>query len=269
MTVEELFHAGNLFAAIEQSNNEVKTHPADTRLRSFLFYLLCFAGDYQRAERQLDVIAHQDTTAEIGAQVYRNILIAEQARWQLFSHGLPPKFLADPPPYARLHLEAITQLRENKPVKARSLLEEAAEVWPQLTGEVNGQPFSDLQDADAFFGPFLEVITQDTYVWLPFEQIHHLQIPLPKTPSDLLWPQVTIEMRDGVQGEMFVPVLYTGSSDHADERVKLGRMTDWRDVGEELARGMGQHLFLVDGEEKALLEIREIKFDIRAAESET
>ena len=74
MTAEELLKAGHLSAAVEQLNQEVRSRPTDIQRRTFLFELLCFAGDYQRAERQLDVLGHQSATAEIGVQVYRHIL---------------------------------------------------------------------------------------------------------------------------------------------------------------------------------------------------
>ena len=95
MTAKELLDAGHLSAAVEQVNQEVRLHPIDSRLRTFLFELLCFAGDFQRAERQLDVISQQDAKAEVGVQVYRNVLIAEKARRRLFAEGLCPRFLFD------------------------------------------------------------------------------------------------------------------------------------------------------------------------------
>jgi type VI secretion system protein ImpE len=96
MKAKELLDAGHLDAAIEQLNQEVKSHPTDSRQRTFLFELLCFAGDYQRAARQLDVIGQQQA-AEVGVQVYRDILVAETARRRLFAEGLRPRFLFDTP----------------------------------------------------------------------------------------------------------------------------------------------------------------------------
>jgi len=51
MTAEEFLKAGHLSAAVEQLNHEVRSRPTDSQRRTFLFELLCFAGDYQRAER--------------------------------------------------------------------------------------------------------------------------------------------------------------------------------------------------------------------------
>ena len=51
-----LLDAGNLTAAIEAATREVKAHPADVAARTFLFELLLFAGEWERALKQLDVV---------------------------------------------------------------------------------------------------------------------------------------------------------------------------------------------------------------------
>ena len=264
MTVEELLQAGHLSAAIEQLNQEVRSRPADIQRRTFLFELLCFAGDYQRAERQLDVIGHQSATAEVGVQVYRNILTAEAARQRLFTEGLRPDFLFDPPSYVLWHLQALNRLRENQPTEADALLAQAASARVPLQGQLDGVPFSDFRDGDDLFAPLLEVIVYNRYVWLPFEHVKQLHLSAPKRLRDLLWLPATLEAHSGPVGEVFLPVLYAGSHTHADELVKLGRMTDWLDVGAGLARGLGQRLFFSDGQERAMLEVRELTFTTAA-----
>jgi type VI secretion system protein ImpE len=266
MRAKELFDAGHLSAAIEQLNQELRSHPTDSHLRTFLFELLCFAGDYQRAERQLDVIGGQEAKAEVGVQVYRNVLAAESARRRLFSEGLRPNFLFDAPPYVHLHLEAVNRLRQGNPTEAVALLEQSDNSRPHLKGRVEGQPFDEFRDGDDLMAPFLEVIAHNAYVWLPFEQIKHLTISVPKRLRDLLWIPATLESRQGPVGEVFLPVLYAGSSEHADDQVKLGRMTDWQAVADGLALGVGQHLFFIDGQDRGMLEIRDIEFEAESTE---
>ncbi|RMF89389.1 MAG: SciE type virulence protein [Nitrospinota bacterium] len=261
MKAKEFLDAGQLSAAIEQLTGEVKSHPTDTQRRTFLFELLCFAGEYQRAIRHLEVIAHQSTGAAVGVQVYRNILVAEEARRRLFSDGLQPHLLFDPPPYLSLHLAAINRLREQQPAEAKALLDQAEQARPPLRGEVDGTPFQDFRDGDDLMAPLLEVIVHDRYIWLPFEQIKHLQISPPKRLRDLLWIPATLETHPAPIGEVFLPVLYAGSCDHADDRVRLGRMTDWKVTEGGPVLGVGQRLFLIDDQDRAMLEVREIKFE--------
>ncbi len=238
MTAEELLHAGHLSAALEQLNHEVRSRPTDSQRRTFLFELLCFAGDYQRAERQLDVLGQQSATVEIGVQVYRHILTAEQTRHRLFSEGLQPQ----------------------PPAEAVALLEQSQRSQPPLRGSLEGQPFTEWRDGDDLLAPFLEVIVHNKYIWLPFEQIKRLHITPPKRLRDLLWVPATLEAHSGPVGEVFLPVLYPESHRHADDRVKLGRTTDWQDRGEGVTLGAGQHLFFVDGQDRGMLEMREIEF---------
>ena len=263
---KDMLDAGDLQGAIDQMTSEVKSTPLDTERRTFLFEVLCFAGDFDRAERQLEVIATQSVRTEVGVQVYHNNIKAERERRRLFSDGLQPHFLSEPPAYVDLHVDAINRLREGNLAGARALLDRAEEERPALAGKLNGREFQDFRDYDDFVGSVLEVIVRNEYVWLPFEQIRRIELSEPKQLRDLLWAPARIEAADGTIGEVFIPTLYVNSNEHANNQVKLGRMTDWKDVGEGLCMGAGLRLFLVDDEDKALLGIRSVEFNPVAAE---
>src|SRR5918992_1311807 len=98
-TAKELLDAGRLQAAIDEVTSRVKANPNDTAQRISLFELLLFAGNWDRAERQVDVIAHQSMEAGLGVQVYRNNIKSERDRSRLFSDGLRPHFIGVPPAY--------------------------------------------------------------------------------------------------------------------------------------------------------------------------
>jgi len=257
----QLLSSGQLTTALDELNREVKADPVDIRRRTMLFELLCFAGDYTRAERQLDVIAQQDANADIGAQLYRNALSAERLRSRLRSDGLAPSFILDPPPFAALHLEAFNRLREGRAGEARELLERAAETEDAVGGKMNGQPFADISDGDPLLSPFLELIIHDRYVWLPFVQIKRLTVAAPKKLRDLMWIPAELESIDGPIGAAFIPVLYCGSSSHDDDQVRLGRATDWKDAGAGLMRGFGQRILFIDDNERAVLQLGEVEFN--------
>jgi protein involved in temperature-dependent protein secretion len=50
--------------------------------------------------------------------------------------------------------------------------------------------------------------------------------------------------------------------------VKLGRMTEWSELSEDLFVPSGLRLFLVDWQDKAILEMRSIEFDPVVAEQQ-
>ena len=106
----------------------------------------------------------------------------------------------------------------------------------------------------------MEVIIRADYLWLALEDIVRLEIRPPRTLRDLLWIPGKLELREQQTIDVFIPVQYYGSSDHAEDPVKLGRMTVWENVGEETNLGKGQRTFLIDGEERSLLEIRNVEF---------
>lgn len=261
MTAKELLEANHLSAAITALTQDVKKQPTDSHLRTFLFELLCFAGEYERAERQLDVIGHQNETAGIGVEVYRQLLKADKARQRWFADGLKPTFLLEAPSWIPHQLEAGNRLRAQQTEEAKALLQHVANSSSKLQGNVNGKPFTAFRDSDDRIGPVLEVFLRESYVWLPWEQIKKLSIPQPKQLRDLLWTPATLEAGDGASGDVYLPVLYVGSHSEEDDQLRLGKMTDWRGLGDGLAGGAGQKTFLVDDGEMSILEIREIEFD--------
>ena len=148
MKASELYQAGRLQEAVEAALAAVKKQPADTSLRGLLCELLCFSGDLERADKQLDAIGTQDPRAMIGVVLFRQIIRAETARGQFFSEGRVPELLGEPSPALRLHLEASIRLREGANAEAAEMLARAEQQHPQVTGRCDGEPFDGLRDPD-------------------------------------------------------------------------------------------------------------------------
>lgn len=263
-TARSLFEQGKLTAAIESLIAEVRANPTDAARRTFLFELLSFAGEWDRAERQLGALESEDLKTKMAGQVYRHNLRAMRDRRRLFADGLTPHFLSEPPAYVDLHLDAINRRREGNMAEARQTLDRAEEERPALSGRLNGREFDDLRDYDDWTAPVLEIIVQDKYTWLPFEQIKTVTVAEPKSLRDLVWLAARIEMTDSTLGEVYLPALYAGTSAHGDEQARLGRITDWREIGESLYAGVGARTLLAGEDEKALVEIRQLEFHTTA-----
>ncbi len=58
-----------------------------------------------------------------------------------------------------------------------------------------------------------------------------------------------------------IPSLYANSHKSANEQVRLGRATDWRDIGEDVYAGEGLKLFWIDGADKPILELKKIELN--------
>ena len=87
MNSQELFRAGQLADALKALSAEVRDNPTDARRRTFLFELLCFAGDYERADKQLECWVKRDRRVKLGVLLYRSALYAERQRQDLFTCG--------------------------------------------------------------------------------------------------------------------------------------------------------------------------------------
>ena len=267
MTPTELYQAGRLREAIDAQVAEVKANPTDQARRAFLFELLAFAGDLDRATRQVDA-AHYDQPDLVMASLgYRKLMESETARRRFFDDGVPPEILGEETATIKLRIEAAGLLRLGRPAEAAALIAQADEAMPPLQGKLNGKPFATFRDADDLLGGVLEVMAQGKYFWIGLEQVVALGMKAPRFPRDLLYFPARLDLASE-SGEVFLPALYPGSYRHEDDQIKLGRATDW--VGPEggPVLGVGAKMFLVDDEAVGLLEWRELLLDEPAIPAE-
>jgi len=256
-----LLESGNLKGATEAALSLVKANPTDGAARIFLFELSIFAGDWERAKRQLDVIGHQDTTAMIGSKIYEQCILAEGKRADFFSKGAKPEFLATPPDYVYGILAANNKAREGNLKEAREILDKVDEQRPAFACRVNGADAADFRDYNDLTSAILEVIIKDSYVWVPFEQIEKITFEEPKSQRDYFWRQANLETDNGTNGDVFIPALYNDSWRSPDDQIRLGKVTDWRDIGEDIYAGEGTKLFAVSGgDHKTIFDLQTIEF---------
>jgi type VI secretion system protein ImpE len=131
-----------------------------------------------------------------------------------------------------------------------------------VSGTINGRPFAELTDADSRIGARLEVFAAGRYLWLPLEHVASVRMAPPKRLRDLLWAPAEVRtgpsFRDAELGEVLLPTLSPLTADDPDDLVRLGRVTAWRELGDAEESPVGMKLWLVDGEEFPLLELREL-----------
>lgn len=261
-----LFDAGNLSEAIAAALSEVKSKPTDTTKRSFLCSLLCFAGDFERADRQLDTISKQDTKSAVSIGIWRGILRGEVARQQFYVEGRMPEFLSPPPaPREAAALKASIEIREGDVAAAAKLLDcderKSFKVAGSAEDESSTIKFEEFRDWDDITSCTLEVIASNgKFFWIPMADVHSLEFEPVTTPRDLIWRQATISVENGPDGEVYLPALYPGSAKHESDDVKLGRVTDWVEQG-DLLRGVGVRMFALGEENRQILQLKSLKFD--------
>jgi type VI secretion system protein ImpE len=230
MNARELFQAGKLNEAVQALGAEVRDNPTDVRRRTFLFELLCFQGEYDRAEKHLNILADATPDSRAGAILYFSALHAERLRKEIFEkHDYP----------------------------------QTPAIANERGGSLNGKPFETFEDADPRVGARLELFAAGAYLWIPLAHVESIETEAPKRLRDLLWMPALVRTGPAFKGtelgEVLLPVLAPLSAGRPDDNVRLGRVTEWVEVN-GMAVPFGQRVFDVDGEEVPILEIRKLEF---------
>jgi type VI secretion system protein ImpE len=230
MTAKELLANGKVREAEGVLTAALRSNPTDVQKRTILFEILCFSGQYERAGKHLGLLAQGSKEAETGAVLLFSALHAEKLRHEMFRKQEFP---------------------QEQPAKS-----------PR--GTLNGKPFESISDADPEIGARLELYAAGAYLWLPFQHLASVNIDPPRTLRDTLWTPafaLTGPSFNGTDiGQVIIPAIYPFSWKSDDETLWLGRGTEW--VGDDAGNTypVGQKMFIVDGEEVPLLEIRSLEF---------
>ncbi len=261
MTPEEFLKSGDPDAALAALQDKVRANPADPKLRIFLFQLLCVLGDWTRAITQLKLSAELDGAATMMAQTYREAIICEIYREKVFAGDKAPMIFGEPEEWLALLIEAQKVLATGQPDKAADLRARAFDAAPACSGEINGQPFQWIADADMRLGPVLEIIVNGRYFWLPFSSVGTLTMEDPSDLRDAVWTAATLGLKNGGEVAALIPTRYAGTTDRGDAAERLARATSWADAGSETFVGRGQRLLATDQSDVALMDLRSLRMD--------
>ena len=257
MHAETLIKTGDVPAALDALQAQIRATPGDARLRVFLFQLLCIAGDWTRATQQLKTCVTLDpATAPMGA-VYGAAIAAEQTRISVLRGQTPPTFDADAPSWLPVLWDALKKQAAGDAQGAETLRAMALRAAPATAGQADGHAFEWIADADARFGPVLEIILEGEYRWLPFAALRGMSLQAPQDLRDLVWAPVTLTLVCGRETGGLLPVRYPNTTPDGTSAQKLARTTDWNDAGE----GLGQRMFCTPEADLPLLALRDISFD--------
>jgi len=258
----QLFRDGSLQEAIAECSREVQSRPGQPDPRDLLSQLLCFNGEWERADKHLETLGAQipDRAPVVG--LIRHLIRAAKARQQLYDSGRVPEFLTPPPEYLQHYLQASICLREGGTEEAAHLLARAEAARPRIAGRCNGQPFQDVRDADDFTAAFLEVFsTTGKYFWIPLENIRRIQLHPIESPIDVLWRRCQIQATACPEGIVYVPQLYAGSFRAEDDSLRLGRSTEWFGPDDGPVRGIGHRILWIDDVTRPFVDIQHLEFE--------
>src|SRR5437764_1306601 len=206
MTPHEAFADGRLADAVALQEAAVATRPADPAARLFLIDLLAFAGRLREAWDHLREVQSDDPDWPAYARGVRRLLKAE---WRRSSAGRRPVVLPPPAPrHAKLRRHALLALADHRPEDPVRLTDRADATAPEISGFLDGRPFTGLRDADDRFGSVLEAFAGAGYVWFPWEAVRRVALEPADDTLDRLARPAGVRLRDGTEYAVRLPLIY-------------------------------------------------------------
>lgn len=264
MSVEEALQAGHPQEALAELQSRVRKEPAVARHRVLLFQLLAVLGQWARALGQLQVVGELDAEALPMVQTYREALRCEVFREAIFAGRKAPLLFGEPTPWVALLIEALGR-ESSDPQAAVELRARALESAPADPGSADGRPFAWFADSDGRLGPVLEAIIDGRYYWIPCERLSAVQLEAPADLRDVVWMPASLTFATGGEKVALLPARYPGLTADADGSLLLGRRTEWQETASGLVLAAGQRVYATDGDDVALYDLRDLRFDPPAA----
>jgi type VI secretion system protein ImpE len=253
---EECLKRGEPAAALARLQEQVRARPDDPKLRVFLFQLLCVLGQWDRALNQLKVASELDAAALPMAQMYGDAVRCEAVRRAVFDGRTSPMVFGRPETWLALLIESLLSAGQGDAGRARALRAQAFDAAEPSAGELNGQPFEWIADADSRLGPVLEAVISGRYYWVPFARLARVTLDPPADLRDVVWMPAQLEFENGGTAVALIPSRYPASEAAGDGLLALARRTEWEEMDSETHRGLGQRVLATDACEIPLLEVR-------------
>jgi len=255
---EQSLKNGDPVGALAQLTQQVRSAPADPKLRVFLFQLLCVLGQWDRALNQLNVASGLDPGALAMAQTYGDAVRCEAIRDDVFDGKKSPMIFGQPDQWLALLIESLLAAGHGEQDRSLQLRATAFEEAPATPGDINGEPFTWIADADSRIGPVLEAVINGRYYWVPFSRLTKVQIEAPEDLRDFVWMPAHLEFENGGESVALIPTRYAGSAASSDGLVALARKTVWEEIAPDTHRGLGQRIITTDAADVPLMEVRTI-----------
>ena len=259
MNSAELVRGARLEEALAALQGEIRAKPEDVSLRIFLFQLDCILGHFDKALGQLQVLASLNPETMLMAQIFRPVITCELLRREVFSGKRTPMVFGEPTEWIGWLIQANELLARGEHTAAADLRARAFEAAPGSAGQINGEPFEWIADADSRLGPVLEAFIEGKYYWLPICRVQKIQTPEPSDLRDLVWLPAEVTLSTGATVPAHLPVRYPGTESSTDGALRLSRRTDWQQQPGDTSVGLGQRTLATDANEYPLLQCRTIE----------
>src|SRR5690349_5208674 len=118
--------------------------------------------------------------------------------------GQPEEWLA-------LLIESLLVGAKGEAAASAALAERAFDAAPATRGQIDGEPFAWIADADSRLGPVLEAMINGRYYWIPFHRLARVSIEAPTDLRDSVWLPAHVTFANGGEQIAMIPTRYPGS----------------------------------------------------------
>jgi type VI secretion system protein ImpE len=258
---EAAIRAGDPQAALASLTTAVKAKPADPKLRVFLAQLLCVLGQWERAHTQLNVVADLDVSTQPMREMVGHALRCERLRAGVFEGKRSPMIFGHPDAWLARLIESMLQAGQGQADLSAQLAAQAFDEAPATPGQLNGEAFTWIADADSRLGPVLEAMINGRYYWIPFHRLARVSIEAPTDLRDNVWLPAHVTFANGGEQIAMIPTRYPGSERSTEAAILMARRTEWQDAGNERFFGLGQRVLVTDAGEHDLMAVRLIELE--------
>jgi type VI secretion system protein ImpE len=258
---ELLLREGDPKNALVSLTQAVKASPANARLRVFLAQLLAVLGQWERAHTQLNVMAELMPSSQPMREMMGYALRCELIRLETFQGKRAPMVFGQPESWLAMLIESLMQHGRGEQALSEDLATRAFAEAPVTTGDIDGERFEWLADADSRLGPVLEAFVNGRYYWIPFDRLRAIRLEAPQDLRDTVWMPAYLTFANGGEVVAMIPTRYPGSHGSEDPLIQLARKTEWREIGTDRYIGLGQRVLATDAGDHDLLSVRHIAFD--------
>ncbi|MCA0936236.1 protein of avirulence locus [Vibrio alginolyticus] len=235
---------GHLQTSLDLIIKDVKSSPKDAGLRSSFIELLCISGDFERADDQLMQSIKLYPEYIAGASQLRHLVKAAQARKD-FALGAATATVLGSREDSMKSLVALNLAMTNNDFNLASQHSQSLENSRTVKGfTVNETIYSDVRDIDDRLGGYIELFSSaGNYFLVPLADVSYLEMKPANSLLESIWRPVEFDIDGLGEGEGHMPLTYSDSETDAQ---KLGRETDWKQLGsEDVYAGLGQKCWLV------------------------
>lgn len=236
--------AADIDGAVAIALEQVKAAPKDEDARRLFIDLLIVQGDFERADKQADILSNTAGALTLGLSLLRGRLRAAKARELWFLEGAIPAFPDGPTGRDALAMQLAISMRGGSTDEIKRDLDALTAVSETQAMTVNDQTGLVFRDADDRIPHAVEVLCSNgSYMWVDFDRIEKLEYAPVHAVRDLVWRPANLILHGGSETDVVVCNTYFSQSQNAEE--KLCRTTDWEEAAGGIVTGKGQKAYLV------------------------